>query len=226
MARTRRSSRLALPSWARVCALHRTNRIAWRRALAEWFEAFRDPVYACLFACARDADHARDLTQAFFASLPTFSVLRVLGPDEDPRRVLMGAVLDFLIRDPRHEMRFRRDGQPVIALKVEPGVHAARPKWVEFETLARIVEEAWAHLAVAQLLEAVRREGLDAAESKLVDCIEAFNNDGLPESADANSEQGRKREVGAYLLRDVLTPDPFEEEEEEEEAADEEDDSG
>jgi hypothetical protein len=194
-----------------VWVLAKGDPAAFRRALAACAEGHRDPVYACMYACARDAAHARDLTQTFFASLREAEHLPVFRPADLPRMFLQACVLHFLFNDPGHEVRRGGDGETVIAFRTEPGEPTRRPELVDVETLKRIFDRAWAAQILGDVFKDMRRDGVDDTESKVLGCVEAYVN-GSPEVGETDSQLEEQRRAGEFLLNEILKPDPPEDE--------------
>jgi hypothetical protein len=170
-----------------------------------------------MYACARDADHARDLTHAFFASLRDGGHLPIFRAAKRARTFLQACVLQFLFNEPGHDVRRRDDGETVIALRIESGARTG-PEPVDVETLKRIFNRAWAVQLFTNTFGDPEREGVDELESQLVDSMLAYVN-GPPEDGMEDSQQDEKRLAGEFLLDEILKPDPADDEDDEDDSA-------
>ena len=96
--------------WTRVC-LAKIDSEDGRGALADLCDAYYQPVMAFLLCRLRDADAARDLAHAFFASVLAGGTMRLAEPEHGRfRSYLLGAVKHFLAHQHEAALRLKRGG--------------------------------------------------------------------------------------------------------------------
>jgi RNA polymerase sigma factor (sigma-70 family) len=118
--------------WTRVLEA-RGNSPEAKAALSDLCAAYYAPVFGFIRRLAANEDHARDLTQEFFARLLTRRGIDKVDPHRGRfRSFLLGAVKHFLADMRDHEQRLKRGaGQPLESIgpgtDTSPGLQLADP---------------------------------------------------------------------------------------------------
>ena len=136
---------------------------AGRAALAALCEAYWSPVYAFICRSGRSSEEAKDLTQAFFATLLEKNYVADARKERGRfRSFLLTSVRHFLANEHDHAHALKRGGQLVhVPLEIEYGERVCRYEPVEHETPEHIYEREWAMtvLDTATSRVALRFEG-------------------------------------------------------------------
>ena len=94
--------------WTRVCAA-KTDSDDGRKALADLCDAYYEPVVAFLRCELRDADAAREMSHAFFASMLAGGTIHTAERERGKfRSYLLGAVKHFLSHQREAALRMKR----------------------------------------------------------------------------------------------------------------------
>ena len=149
--------------WSVVIAAGDAESAAGRSALAALCETYWSPVYAFICRSGRSSDEAKDLTQAFFATLLEKNYVRDAKQERGRfRSFLLTSVKHFLANEYDHTHAQKRGGQMILVpLEIERGECLVQHEAVEHETPEHIYERQWALtvLEAARARLALRFEG-------------------------------------------------------------------
>jgi RNA polymerase sigma-70 factor (ECF subfamily) len=163
--------------WSVVLAAGSADSAAAREALATLCESYWYPLYAYIRRRGHDADDARDLTQAFLASLIERRDFDDLREEHGRfRAFLLAALQHFLANDAvRRSARKRGGGAVLLPLTFDDAEGRYRHEPAEALTPERIYERRWALTAIERVLRRLRSEwnaAGDVAEfDALKDCL-------------------------------------------------------
>jgi len=165
--------------WSLVVAAGGDDSTAARRALESLCEAYWYPLYAFVRRRGATPDDARDLTQAFFASLLARRSFDDLAPERGRfRAFLLASLKHFLANEAARARTEKRGG----GLSLEPlvaGADAAERHYqrepAEPRTPETLFERRWALTVIDRVLEELRgrwaSEGREREFDALKECL-------------------------------------------------------
>lgn len=158
--------------WTRVC-LAKADSEEGRRALADLCDAYYEPVVTYLRSVLRDADAARDMSHAFFASILAggriHTAERGLGRF---RAYLLGAVKHFLAHDRVAAQRMKRGGACEVVSMDDEAVNAV-PDPTQASPDAEF-DRQWALTVLTRALDALRAECTAAGRGAFFDQVKPW----------------------------------------------------
>lgn len=148
--------------WTRVC-LAKADSDDGRRALAELCDAYYEPVVAFLRCELRDAEAARELSQAFFARMLAGGTIGAAAPERGRfRSYLLGAAKHFLSHEREAVRRMKRGGGVVpVALDDESVGALPDPGQVSPDVA---FDRQWAITVIERAVGALRAECATAGQ--------------------------------------------------------------
>jgi RNA polymerase sigma-70 factor (ECF subfamily) len=159
--------------WSVVVAAGGGDASAARRALATLCETYWYPLYAYVRRRGHDADRARDLTQAFFASLLARNDFAGLRQDRGRfRAFLLAALQHFLANDAARERAQKRGGglDPLpLAFDDAEGRYRREP--ADTRTPEQIFARRWALTVIDDVLRELRESWQAAGKTREFDCL-------------------------------------------------------
>jgi len=174
--RTGARGHFATTRWSLVLAAGRRSGGHSAEALATLCETYWYPAYAFIRRQGHDADHARDLTQEFFA--------RVLEKnyfgDADPARgrfraFLLTSIRHFLSNERDREQALKRGGRtPVLSLDVETAEGTYQLEGRDDLTPEKLFDARWATVLLDRSLARLQEEYVAAAKNDLFDSLKGF----------------------------------------------------
>ncbi len=145
-------------------------------ALATLCETYWYPVYAFIRRQGHDADHARDLTQEFFARVLEKNYFR----DADPARgrfraFLLTSIRHFLSNERDREQALKRGGRTLmLSLDVETAEGAYRLEGRDDLTPEKLFDARWATVLLDRALARLHEEYVAAGKNDLFECLNGF----------------------------------------------------
>jgi DNA-directed RNA polymerase specialized sigma24 family protein len=162
--------------WTRVC-LAKSDSEDGRRALADLCDAYYEPVVAYLRRALRDADAARDMSHAFFASMLQGGTIETADPERGRFRFyLLGAVKHFLAHRREADQRLRRGGgQRPLSLDAEtesgPALQVADSERLSPEA---VFDRQWAVTVLARAMDALQKECVAEGKAELLEQLKPW----------------------------------------------------
>jgi RNA polymerase sigma-70 factor (ECF subfamily) len=166
----------ATTRWSVVLAAGTRSGDHSAEALATLCETYWYPVYAFIRRQGRDADHARDLTQEFFARVLEKNYFR----DADPARgrfrtFLLTSIRHFLSNERDREQALKRGGKtPPLSLDVETAEGAYQLEGRDDLTPEKLFDARWATLLLDRALARLQEEYVAAGKNDLFDGLKGF----------------------------------------------------
>jgi RNA polymerase sigma-70 factor (ECF subfamily) len=168
--------------WSIVAAAGSDDPSAARSALAALCEAYWYPLYAYARRWGASPDDARDLTQAFLASLIERRDFGALHPDRGRfRAFLLASLKHFLANDASRRRAAKRGGgvAPLpLAFDEAEGRYGVEP--TDPATPERLYERRWALTVIERVLAAVRAEWEQAGREREFDALKGCLLGGAP----------------------------------------------
>jgi len=175
--------------------------------MAALCEMYWPPVYAYIRHTGRDADTARDLTQAFFLRVLEKDVFSHARPDRGRfRSFLLTSVKNFLANEYHAATALRRGGgrQP-LPLEVDTAERSYRIEPVEAATPERLYERRWALAVIGGALTALETRYRARGKSRLFSHLKPFLTGDQPDSyaalADATGQSEGAMRVAVHRAR-------------------------
>lgn len=159
--------------WTRVC-LAKSDSEDGRRALADLCDAYYEPVVAYLRRALRDADAARDMSHAFFASVLAGGAIQSADPERGRFRFyLLGAVKHFLSHQREAQQRQRRGGgvAPLSLDAATEGMPALDVADDERMSPDAVFDRQWAVTVLARAMDALQAGCAAEGKSDLFDTL-------------------------------------------------------
>jgi RNA polymerase sigma factor (sigma-70 family) len=146
--------------WSLVLAAGGGDRAAAQAALASLCESYWYPLYAYVRRRGRSPDDARDLTQAFFASLLERRDFEHLDRDLGRfRAFLLASLKHFLANELARDHALKRGGGAVpISLTVDSAEERYEREPADATTPETLYERRWALTVIDRVLASVREE--------------------------------------------------------------------
>ena len=154
------SARLSFDTtrWSVIAAARGTDPEAARAALSTLCEAYWYPLYAFIRRWGADADAARDLTQAFLASLLERRDIQQVRPERGRfRTFLLASVKHFLLNEAVRRRAMKRGGGVALlplAFDEAEGRYQFEP--VDATTPETLYERRWAFTVLERVIAAVQ----------------------------------------------------------------------
>jgi RNA polymerase sigma-70 factor (ECF subfamily) len=146
--------------WSVIAAARGTDPEAARAALSTLCEAYWYPLYAFIRRWGADADAARDLTQAFFASLLERRDIEQVRPERGRfRTFLLASAKHFLLNEAARSRAAKRGGgvAPLpLAFDEAEGRYQVEP--ADVTTPETLYERRWALTLIERVLARVRTD--------------------------------------------------------------------
>jgi RNA polymerase sigma factor (sigma-70 family) len=226
------SKRFATTHWSLVQAACGPASREAQKALATLCEAYWYPLYAFVRRRGKDPEEARDLTQAFFATLLEKGYLQ----DADQQRgrfrtFLMAACGHFLSKEKDRSRTIKRGGgRLAISLDFEDGEHRYLLEPAHSMTAERLFDRRWALTLLDRVINMLGDEYAQAGKTPLYERLKVAltgESDGMSYvqvAADLGMTEGaikvaahRLRKRFRSLLREeigktVATPDEIDDE--------------
>jgi RNA polymerase sigma-70 factor (ECF subfamily) len=167
--------RFETTQWSLVLAAGGDDSAAARRALEALCAAYWYPIYAYIRRRGRDAESARDLTQAFFASLLERRDFEHLRRERGRfRAFLLASASHFLANDHAWQRAGKRGGDiPHLPLDTDDAEGRYRHEPADPMTPETIFDRRWALTSIGQALAALRREHEAAGKTREFDVLKA-----------------------------------------------------
>jgi RNA polymerase sigma-70 factor (ECF subfamily) len=162
--------------WSLVVAAAGQEGEATRAALSDLCGAYWYPLYAFIRRRGHSADDARDLAQAFFATLLEKGYLADADPDRGRfRAFLLTAVSRFVSKEHERAGALKRGGD-VHRLPMDFGEGEARYQFEPADnwTPQRVFERRWALTLLDRTLTGLRSEHEAAGKLPLFDALKVF----------------------------------------------------
>jgi RNA polymerase sigma-70 factor (ECF subfamily) len=169
MSRSRSGARFATTHWSLVHAAGRPSSAQARAALASLCEAYWYPLYAFIRRRGHSADDARDLTQAFFATLLDKGYLRAADKSRGRfRSFMLAACQHFLSKErDRTAARKRGGGRIPMSLDFDAGENRYLQEAAHELTAERIYERRWAITLLDRVMVRLHEDYARAGKSEL-----------------------------------------------------------
>jgi RNA polymerase sigma-70 factor (ECF subfamily) len=169
-----RAGAFATTQWSIVAAARDASTESSRAALAVLCERYWFPLYAYARRRGRDADDARDLTQAFFATLLEKHGIRGAAPDRGRfRSYLLGAFKHFLADEYDRAHALKRGGRLVpVSLDAAESLYAAVPQ--DERTPDRVYERRWAVALLDRVLARLGEELAETGQAERFELLKGF----------------------------------------------------
>jgi len=147
-----------------------------RAALEELCQAYWYPIYAFIRRRGSSAEDARDLTQAFFATLLEKGYLADADPERGRfRSFLLTAVARFVTKEYEKAVAKKRGGgRKSLSLDFDAGEARYQREPSHDWTAERIFERRWALTLLDRTLSALRQEHETAGKLSLFDALKIF----------------------------------------------------
>ena len=162
--------------WSLVVAAAGQDGAQPRAALEELCQAYWYPIYAFIRRRGSSAEDARDLTQAFFATLLEKGYLADADPERGRfRSFLLTAVARFVAK--QHEKaaaQKRGGGRQLLSLDFDNGEARYQREPSHDWTPERIFERRWALTLLDRTLATLRQEHATAGKLPLFDALKVF----------------------------------------------------
>lgn len=164
-----KAGNFATTRWTLVLAAGRQGSAASEQALAYLCEAYWYPLYAFVRRSGHPAEDARDLTQAFFATLLEKNYLGAADPERGHfRSFLLTAVKHFLSKQRERERAQKRGGgRPLLPLDFAKGEERYRREPTHEVTAERLYEQHWAIAVIERVLDQLRERYRQAGNEAL-----------------------------------------------------------
>jgi RNA polymerase sigma factor (sigma-70 family) len=167
--------RFETTQWSLVVAAGGDDSSASREALAALCRIYWYPLYAYVRRQGRSADDARDLTQAFFASLIERRDFDDLHEERGRfRAFLLASLRHFLANDDvRRQALKRGGGVALLPLPFDDAEGRYRHEPAEPATPETIFERRWALTVIDRVLADLRRDSVEAGRADEFDRLKA-----------------------------------------------------
>lgn len=174
-------SRFVTTSWTQVLAARTSSSPGSRLALEALCQNYWYPVYAFVRRQGHDAEAARDLTQAYFATLLEKDYLGDYDPARGRFRVfLKTSVKHFLSKEAEKARTWRRGGRAGMETIGEDFEGRYRNEPADDVTPERIFERRWALSMLERALGRLRDEHPEAGRQAEFDQLKTFLTGELP----------------------------------------------
>jgi RNA polymerase sigma-70 factor (ECF subfamily) len=161
-------------------------------ALSELCEAYYQPVFTFIRCATRDQEHARDLTQEFFARLLAQNHLVKIDPQRGRfRSYLLAAVKNFLRDAHARERAQKRDpGEPLLTIDPHTNATNAGPQIPDPHSIApeREFDRKWAVALLDRALAELQAEQTAAGKSREFEILKPWLTGDAENQANAASE--------------------------------------
>ncbi|HEX9188042.1 MAG TPA: sigma factor, partial [Vicinamibacteria bacterium] len=157
-------TRFATTSWTKVLSAREGSSTEARHALEGLCHAYWYPLYAFVRRQGHDAEDARDLTQAYFATLLEKGYLDDYDPERGRFRVfLMASVRNFLSKEREKAAAWKRGGRAdVVSFDADEVEGRYRHEPADPVTPEQIFERRWALTVLERALDRLHREQEDS----------------------------------------------------------------
>lgn len=158
--------------WTRVC-LAKADSEEGRRALADLCESYYEPAVAYLRCVLRDADMARDMSHAFFATILGGGRIETADRDRGRfRSYLLGAIKHFVSHQRQAARRMKRGGD-VEAVSLDDPEVTEVPNTGIFSSDAEF-DRQWARTVIARSMDALRTECVAEGRGVFFDSVSSL----------------------------------------------------
>jgi RNA polymerase sigma-70 factor (ECF subfamily) len=161
--------------WSVIAAARGSDPDAARAALSTLCEAYWYPLYAFIRRWGADADAARDLTQAFFASILERRDIEQVRPERGRfRTFLLASLKHFLLNEAARERAAKRGGGVVpmpLAFDEAENRYAFEP--IDAATPESLYERRWALTLVDRVIGAVQARWQQAGRGEEFNVLKA-----------------------------------------------------
>jgi RNA polymerase sigma-70 factor (ECF subfamily) len=174
----RQETRFQSTSWTLVRTAASATDPDSRAALATLCQKYWQPVYLFVQRRGFDPEHAKDLTQEFFALLIEKNYLADSDPERGSfRAFLLTAVKHFLANewDRMHALK-RGGGQIPVSIDVVAAEEWISPSTVEHVTPEKLFERRWAMSVLEHAMSTLRTEFRDAGKEREFDQVSTLLN--------------------------------------------------
>lgn len=184
----------ATTHWSLVLSAGREADPAAAEALAALCQAYWTPLYAFLRRSGHHEHDARDLTQAFFATLLAKNYVGDADPARGRFRAFLLASIGHFVSNQRKADRAQKrgGGRPVVSLSVEQGEASYLREPADHLTPERLFERQWARALLDRVLEQLADEFARAGRTAEFACYRQL----LVPAGDAARQQDVARQLG------------------------------
>ena len=181
-------SRFATTRWSLVQAANRSSSLDARAALAVLCEAYWYPLYAFIRRGGQGPEDARDLTQAFFATLLEKRYLRAADRQRGRfRSFLLVACRRFVSKETERAHAAKRGGaRPPLSLDFAAGESRYLHEPAHEMTAERLYERRWAMVLLDRVVAGLEEDHAQADKALL---FQRLRNTLTGESADSAYSQ-------------------------------------
>ena len=153
-------ARFDTTQWSVILAAKQRSEPGADEALARLCEAYWFPLYAFVRRKVRDAEQARDLTQAYFVKLLEKDYLDSVHPEGGRfRSFLLASVKHFLLNEWKAERTQRRGGHAtILSLDLDDAENRFLEEPADDENPERLFARRWARTALERTMKRMRSE--------------------------------------------------------------------